>query len=73
MKTTIFSVARKAMMAVACASFVLGAIVMPQSAEAKKAKKIGIQLYSVMGAVQKAAMLPPCSYILTTIKLSRCP
>ena len=53
MKTTIFSVARKAIAAIACSAFVLGAIALPQSAEAKKAKKIGIQLYSVMGAVQK--------------------
>lgn len=54
MKTTnLFNVARKAIAAIACSAFVLGAIALPQSAEAKKAKKIGIQLYSVMGAVQK--------------------
>ena len=53
MKTTILNVARKAIAAIACSAFVLGAIALPQSAEAKKAKKIGIQLYSVMGAVQK--------------------
>ena len=40
MKTTnLFNVARKAIAAIACSAFVLGAIALPQSAEAKKAKK----------------------------------
>ena len=36
MKTTILNVARKAIAAIACSAFVLGAIALPQSAEAKK-------------------------------------
>ena len=44
---------RAAVLATLCAAAAFGMIAAPQQASAKKNKKIGIQLYSVMSAVQK--------------------
>ena len=49
----LFTTVRRALFAVVCVAAALGMVAMPQQASAKKGKKIGIQLYSVMGSMQK--------------------
>ena len=48
----LFTTVRRALFAVVCVAAALGMVAMPQQASAKKGKKIGIQLYSVMLGTQ---------------------